>query len=404
MKTLKVLFLCAIPLMGLNLAGCDDKLPTPVGYIPVTSVTLDETLAAGLLMELGQAPVDITKQVTHLPENANDIAETYISSHPEIASVSGDGKVTPNSEGNTVITIMIGNGGMNVTFPVEVVNEIPIPATAIELAVSGIELMETLKFDLRGQVMLTPDNSNDQIVYSDYDTNIVSVDAAGVVRALSSGTTSIKVTSGRTPSLTKTVPVTVIPFSGYYPRNTKEGFGAEQWTMTVSQNPLPNITDCGQGVGSALDGDSATNIAMGRPGKNTSGVNLTGKEGTPEGAHWYIVDMKEAKVINSYKIVHRVGASVIQVRPWGFDEISGSNDGVNFTTITTNSFLQTSYPAANDGVADINVLFNEVQFSNTVAYRYIKFYAMTKECFYQKSFTSAGGAVQIQELYLGFSR
>ncbi len=391
-----------MPLFGVGLAGCDDGIPDRIGYIPVTGLTLDETLAAGLLMEIGQQPVDITGKVSHTPANANDIAEAYTSSNPAVVSVSGDGKLSANTEGTATITITVGNDGMDVTFPVEVVNKIPIPATNLELMISRIDVMQSQRFNLGAQVILTPSNSNDEIVYSDYDNTIVSIDANGMVRGLSEGTTSIKVSSGRTPSLSTSIPVSVVPFSGYYPRNLTEDPEIKPWSLKASQNPLPNITDCGQGLLAPFDGEPGpgiTCLALAKPGKTSGDVAI------PENGHiWFVIDMQKPLVVNRLKVSHRVDNP--QVRPWGFDLISGSNDGENFTPIATNALFPTGYPnevIAND-VANVANLDSEVSFSNTVAYRYIRFYAETAQCFYQKRKdpNSSGGAVQFREINLGY--
>jgi hypothetical protein len=139
-----------------------------------------------------------------------------------------------------------------------------------------------------------------------------------------------------------------------------------------------------------LDGDPATNISLTRPGKN--GGNLT----IPSGESvWFTVDMGAELFVNSFDIIHRVGASVIQTRIWGFDQILGSNDGENFTLIASDIRL----PA---NVSDITVLRHRVKFSEQgVTYRHLKFVAQSANCFYQNSYTSNGLGIQMQEIYLG---
>lgn len=405
MKGMKICTIAAVAAsFAFALSGCDDRIPGRISPIVPETVTLDETLVGGVMMEVGQT-LEIKGKVAHTPADATDIAETYSSTDPAVVSIDGaTGTLTANALGSATVRIQIGVTDLSVSFEVDVVDQIPIPATNLELVVSSVNMMRYGTYNLLGQVMLTPDDANDGIAFSGYDESIVAVGDDGILRALATGSTDVTVSSTRTPSLTASIPVNVSEFRGYYPRNEAEiaawALPAEPWSLETSQNPLAGITDCGQGLLSPFDGEPGpgiTCLALIRPGKSGGGISIPSGE-----ALWFVVDMKQPRVVNRFKIDHRVDNP--QVRPWGFDEISGSNDGDNFTTIATNVLLTTGYPgAAVEGdVANVAVHSNEVSFANETAYRYIRFHAQTAQCFYQKNYSSAGSAVQYRELNLGY--
>ena len=146
------LLTCIAITMTLLLGSCDDNMPV-VKEVGVESITLSEELANGITLEVG-ATIDISWQVTVLPENATNRAESYYSSNPEVATVNAKGRLVANAAGTSVISIMVG--GKSVEFTLTVVDKIIIPAVEIKLAISTLELMLETTYNLAPQVRVLP--------------------------------------------------------------------------------------------------------------------------------------------------------------------------------------------------------------------------------------------------------
>lgn len=375
-----------VPLMfilsGLLFAGCDKNMEK-AQEVNVESVTLSEALQGDNVLLIGTT-LDASWKVEVLPENATDRAENYSSSNPAVASVSGLGIVTAVSEGTASITISVGAGGHSVQFPVTVVDKILIPATEIRLLKSTINLGLGDTYNLFGDVQLTPLSANDELIYTSSDPAIVTVSEDGQLKGIAKGTTMVTVSSLEQPSIKATTTVTVVSFSGDYPRTG--------WTMTASHAlMIATGNPEGNSLSAAIDSDLATNFCLVRPGK-TSG-NGTGVVSVPSGeAIHFTVDMKTAQEVNYFRIRHRNTTQTF-IRWYAFDEILGSNDGTNFNVIATNVVIPDAITGSLQESVDIPLPKSK--------YRYLRFFSQKAQCFYQSSYTSQGSTVQIQELYLG---
>lgn len=373
MKTIK--FFCGLLALILT-AGCDQNLPE-IKEVNVESIELNEELAAGLTVQTGDS-YDISWKITLTPENATDRAESYYSSDPEVATVNARGRLTANAAGECVITISVG--GRTADFNLTVLDKIIIPATAIQLTIDSYELNLGSDYNLSYQVKTTPLEANDGIDYKSSDPGIVSVSEEGVLTGLLEGTTTVTVSSKNDPSINASLLVTVIKFSGDYPRTG--------WVMTECSQPIlfTNTSDMkDNSLTTALDGDLNTAFGLVKPGKSTNGVTIPAGE-----AVWFIVDMKQVQEINYFRILNRDNPYP-GLRWLRFDEISGSIDGENFTTIATNVDI----PKGSDGhplVDPGNILFPKGK------YRYVKFYGIDPACY---TSTDGRNSLQILELYLG---
>lgn len=364
---------------GCLMAGCDDNMPE-VKEIPVESIALKEELTAGLTMETGET-ADVSWKVTLTPDNATDRAENYYSSNPEVATVNARGIITANMAGTCDITIAVG--GASVDFALTVVDKIIIPATEINLVISELELMLNTDYNLFPQVKVLPLDANDGLVYTSSDPAVVSVTEEGILTGMAVGTADITVASANDASINAVLPVTVLLFSGDYSR--------ENWTMTASQEIFKTTADAEKNsLSSAIDGDLTTNFCLVRPGKKF-GDNPSVEVPTG-GAVYFVVDMKKQQKVNYFRILHRNTTQAF-IRWYAFDEISGSNDGVNFEVIATNVTIPDAGVASQQESPDIAIPES--------TYRYLKFYAQSANCFYQASYSSQGSSVQIQEFYLG---
>lgn len=383
MKTNKILVFLTISLLSLLITGCDDNMPV-VKEVGVESVTLDEELSSGVTIGVGNT-INIALKVTLQPANATDRAESFFSSNPDVATVNAKGQLTANAPGTSEITISVG--GKTASFTLTVIDKIIIPATKIELAISSLDLKVGVEYDLQPMITITPFDANDGVDYVSSNPDVVSVTDAGMLKGLSEGNVTVTVSSKQNPDIKATLPISVTIFSGDYPR-----IG---WTMTASHPLFLSATDSEKNsLASALDGDLSTNFCMVRPGKNFGAA--PNNVAVPSGdALFFIVDMQKAQEVNYFRIRHR-DTSTAYIRWYQFDEISGSNDGVNFDVIATNVTIPNAGTASQQESVDIPIPAS--------TYRYIKFYAKEAACFYQSSYTSSGSSVQIQELYLGLSR
>lgn len=379
-KSKILIFATVFLLSALLLASCDKNMEK-VQQVKVKSVTLSEALKGDNILLIG-TKLDASWKVTVLPENATDRAENYSSSNPAVATVSGLGIVTAVSKGTAIITISVG--GYSVEFPVTVVDKILIPATEIRLLKSEIDLGLGATYNLLDDVHLVPLSANDALVYTSSDPAIVAVNESGQLTGLAKGTAKVTVASLEQPSVKATTTVTVVPFSGDYPR--------AGWTMTASHAlMIATGNPEGNSLSAAIDGDLATNFCLVRPGK-TSG-NGTGIVSVPSGeAIHFTVDMKTPQEVNYFRIRHRNTTQTF-VRWYAFDEILGSNDGTNYEVIAKNVVIPDAITGSLQESVNISLPKSK--------YRYLKFYAQKAQCFYQSSYTSQGNTVQIQELYLG---
>lgn len=380
MKTNKIfVFLAVFSLFGLLLAGCNDNMPV-VKEVGVESVTLSEQLREGVTMKVGTI-MSVAWNVTLLPVNATDRAEAYSSSNIDVATVNAKGQLTANAAGTSVITISVG--GKSVDFTLTVVDKIIVPTTKIELGINTLDLKVGTDYNVFAQILVTPLDANDGFTYSSSNTDVATINEEGILKGLSTGTVTITVASRQNADIKATLLVNVSVFSGDYVRTN--------WTMTASQAMFKSAADAEKNsLQAAFDGDMSTNFCMVRPGKNFgTNPNVVAAAGD---ALYFIVDMQQSQEVNYFRIRHR-DASTVYIRWYRFDEISGSNDGINFQTIATNVVIPNAGTASIQESPDISIPKSN--------YRYLKFYAKDAACFYMSSYTSSGSSVQIQELYLG---
>lgn len=169
-------------------------------------VTVIPTLVTGITLNMSSADLkvgdSVTLSATVIPEDATDKTITWSSSNETVATVDADGKVTALSLGESTITARCGNVTATCTIIVGAT-----PATSIELNLSSAELKVGETLSLSAKIL--PEDATDQIVtWSSSNPTIASVDANGIVTAISLGNTTITATCG---DLSATCSVNVLP-------------------------------------------------------------------------------------------------------------------------------------------------------------------------------------------------
>ena len=156
-------------------------------HYPVTGLSLNKSSA--------QIMVDDTENLvaTILPVNATNQEVRWYSANPAVAAVNGLGMVTGMSPGTTTITVTSQEGGFAQTCLITVIAK-PIPATGISLDKEELRMLTGSTSTLKASV-LPSDAANKNVRWESTKPSVATVDANGLVTAVSAGTAAIKATS-----------------------------------------------------------------------------------------------------------------------------------------------------------------------------------------------------------------
>ena len=153
-------------------------------YIAVSGITLDKTSLSMYDDE------EITLTATIAPENATEKSITWKSSDESVATVSG-GKVTAHKEGSTDITASVENVSAKCVITV---NKKIIHVESLSLSAIQKRLKVGESYTIECSVY--PSNANDyELTYKSDDESIARVSNDGIITAVRSGKTTIKVTA-----------------------------------------------------------------------------------------------------------------------------------------------------------------------------------------------------------------
>ena len=177
------------------------------------------------------------------PQEAKEQAIEYISSNEKIVKVDNQGNLYGVSSGKATITARAISNGVEASIDIEVYSKV----TGIEINVENITLQEGEQYQILANIK--PDDANNKTIrYESKNIAIASVDEMGVIKAVKTGNTTIKVYSEEDENISQLVTINVIEkiaeedlsFSKNIRVNGNEITGIEEENRTV-ENLLENI-------------------------------------------------------------------------------------------------------------------------------------------------------------------
>ena len=236
-------------------------------------VTVTSLKATGISIDRTEATLerDATLQLTAtvMPEDAGDKSVTWSSDNDGIATVDGSGLVTAVAAGTAIIRATT-NDGSNLTAECQV-TVTPLKATGISIDRTEATLERDATLQLTATV--APDDADDRTVtWSSADSGIARVDGAGLVTAVSAGTTTITVTTGDGTGLTASCTVTVTPKTVQSITMDEEALNLERGettrlTVVVTPQDADDVSvtwySNNSGVATVDDGGRVTAIEVG---------------------------------------------------------------------------------------------------------------------------------------------
>ena len=204
--------------------------------IRVSSISLSKST---LELTVGdQASLDATIS----PDNATNKKISWSSSKESVATVTPDGIVEAVSAGTAFITATSEDSGVNAKCEITVKEKV-ISVTGIALNKTSLSLTEGDEFTL--EATITPDNAtNKETIWTSDNEAVVTVSAAGVVKALRAGTASITATTvdqGKSASCAVTVKEKTVVVTGEA-TNISCRNARLSGKFTLSQNTANNLS------------------------------------------------------------------------------------------------------------------------------------------------------------------
>ncbi len=372
--------------------SCDNNIPKTgtINNALVEEVVFDASIQNGMTIYVGQT-FSIPEHVSFLPIDATNVAQYYESSDPSVADVSDSGVLTAKKIGNCDIIVYVGKDGVCGEFHVNVEPVPDIQITDIILILENeYKIIEgtSMTIDLKRRVSVSPDDYTEQIVWSVSPETVATVDEDGILTISGFGKATVTAAAKNHPDVKASREIEVSKL-------VEIEYDRSSWTMTCSQNPLPNLSNRNNSLTAMLDGKDNTVFCITRPGKNSGGVNLSSVDKDNYEIS-FVIDMKQSQPFNYFSITHlSTSGPDFGTRLCGFTEISGSNDGENFTVISSNvDFTDKSAVVENPSTGKIAI--------SSSNYRYVKFMMKGTSC-YDPSGKNNGNTCQIKEFYLGYT-
>jgi hypothetical protein len=175
--------------------------------VAVTGVTVSPTTAT--------LSVGATQQLTATvaPANATNKTVTYSSNNTGVAIVNGSGLVTAIASGTATITVTTQDGAKIATSAITVTSS-NVAVTSVSLSPASVSLSVGATQQLTPTIL--PSNAtNKSVTYASNNTGVATVNASGLVTAISNGTAIITVTT-TSGNKTSTATITVSTATGNY--------------------------------------------------------------------------------------------------------------------------------------------------------------------------------------------
>ncbi len=389
----------------------------PAGTVSVESITLADDIKNGKSLEAEQT-LDISSLITVLPENATDKTVSYASSNEDAATITDAGVITAVAEGKTVITITSkSDADVKAEFTLTVTAKTPVNITEIKVSESAKTYTseDRKTYDLSEYFTVEPAENSDAVTFASSNEDVAKIENGQMTIGLA-GEATITIAAQSNPEIKATITVTVDQYKGDYPRFEGDENGGQAaiegenwyWTMTFS-DPLYTVGD-----NKLINGrnNSLTAMIDGRHIVNRAGTGNVDDANLSNGTAFcvkargtaadhtasFTINMGKKQKVNYFRIrnISEDKADVL-VRFKKFTEISGSNDNVTFTPISSEVDFTSEQGAQPEGgykreTGNIEITESE--------YQYLKFSFRGTECFNPEG--SAGSSAQIEEFYLGY--
>ncbi len=201
--------------------------------VGVTGVAITPKPDGGITLEK-DATIQLTATVT--PANAANKAVVWSSSNTTVATVDTTGKVTAKGIGSANITVTTVDGGKT--------DSVGVTVNAASVAVTGVTLdITSLTMTVGDTNVLVatvkPDNAtNKAVTWQSSNSSIVTVDAAGNIKAMAVGTVTITVkTADSNKTATCQITVKAAPASSSQPDSSSSGSSSGETSDPSSSDP-----------------------------------------------------------------------------------------------------------------------------------------------------------------------
>ena len=177
----------------------------------------------------------VTLNVEVLPEDAKNKKVTYHSDKQNVAVIDAKGNILGVGSGKSVLTVTAEANGVSSSIELEVYS----PVTDLQLEITNLTLQVGQDFTLH-PVVYPSDANNPKVQYESSNTEVVEVDATGIILAKQEGNAQVKVKTEE-GNFEKIVDILVIP------EITQEELSWDE-SLTIHGNEISGLNSAGTTV------------------------------------------------------------------------------------------------------------------------------------------------------------